>query len=236
MTAKPLKPVDRKISHRERKYIAYCEEYYFVNNYGFPTNEQAAVALGYSPAEVAVFLQNIQTQKALDRRGLPWRTALTDSIQGNNKLTPIQMAVAITVSNFADDRHINEKLSELGVLPAQYYVWLNDPNFQSFVNKLADRNLEIVRPEAVASFNKLIRDGDFAAIKYYFEVTGQFSTPEIHNIQILVQKLVESVQRHVKDPEILAAISRDILGAAPVAGSIQVLTSTEVSSGNNGDS
>jgi hypothetical protein len=93
---------------------------------------------------------------------------------------------------------------------------------QNFVQKLADRNLDILKPEAVAAFAQLVRDKDFQAIKYYFELTGAVATPELESVKVLVQKLIESVQRHVKDPQVLAAISADLLGAAPVAGSIEV--------------
>lgn len=207
------KVVSRKLSQREKTYLAYCEKFYFLNNYGFPSNEQAAAALNYTISEVAVFLQNEKLQSALDRRGLPWRTA--GGFQ--SELSPTQLAVAITMSNFADERSADQKLSELGVNPQQYYTWLNDPLFQDAVQKMADRNLEIIRPEAVAEFTKLVRKGDFQAIKYYFEVTGQFTSPDVTSVQAMIQKLVESVQRHVKDPDTLAAISKDILGAAPVA-------------------
>lgn len=227
------KPINRKLSQKEKTYISYCEKFYFLNNFGFPTNEQAAVALGYSISEIQTFLLNRKVQSALESRGLPYLQSKSQS-----ELTPTQVAAAITISNFADERSIDQKLDQLGVLPATYYTWLNDPTYQSFVQNLADRNLEIVRPEAVAQFTKLLRTGDFAALKYYFEVTGQFQQPEITNIKILVQKLVESVQKHVKDPEILLAITQDLMGTAPVAGSQPValqLNNEKVTDGNNSD-
>lgn len=216
----PTKAISRKLSQREKNYIAFCEKFYFLNNHGFPSAEQAAAALQYTVSEINVFLQNNKVTEALDRRGLPWKSA-----GGFNKeLTPTQVAVALTVSNFADERPVADKLNDLGIHPQQYYTWLNDPQFQSYVQRMADRNLEIIRPEAVAEFTKLIRKGDFNAIKYYFEVTGQFTSPDVTSIQAMVQKLVESVQRHVKDPEVLAAISKDILGAAPVASNSTVVS------------
>lgn len=219
-----VKAVSRKLSQRERTYIAYCEKFYFLHNQGFPSNEQAAAALQYSTSEINVFLQNQKVIDALERRGLPWKSAGGF----NSELSPTQVAVALTMSNFADERSISNKLSDLGIHPQQYYTWLNDPQFQNYVQRMADRNLEIIRPEAVAAFSQLVRKGDFQAIKYYFEVTGQFVNPDVSSIQGMVQKLVESVQRHVKDPETLAAISKDILGAAPVAANTASVTASIV--------
>lgn len=156
-------------------------------------------------------------QQALEYRGLPYQSA---GVQSSGQLTPTQIAAAHTVLNFADDRPNDQKLSELGVLTTQWYAWLNDPTFQSYVQKLADNNLQNVRPEAMTEFAKLVRKGDFQAIKYYFEVTGEFgsqTSASEQQITAMLQLVVESVQRHVKDPEVLAAISRDLLNAAPVA-------------------
>lgn len=207
-----IKPLDRKLGQKERKFIEYCERFYFLENYGFPTPEQAAVALQYSVTEIQFFLQNQTVQRALDKRGLPWQTA---GAQGT-ELTPTQVAAAITVCNFADSRSEQVKLSELGVLPQQYYGWLNDPTFFKYVNDLANRNLKNVRPAAMTEFAKLVRSGDLNALKYYFEVTGEFKQQEVLNVQVVIQRLIESVQRWVKDPELLAAIANDMLSAAPV--------------------
>lgn len=210
-----VKPTRKKFHHsssKEAKFIAYCEEYYFFHSKGFPTAEQAAVALNYSITDIQFFLRNKLVQEALDRRGLPWKTS---GHTNSAELTPTQVAVAIAVTNFADPRPPDQKLDDLGILPDQYRAWLNDPTFHAFVNQLADRNLDNVRPDAITEFTKLVRQGDLAAIKYYFEITGQFKQQSVTNIQALIQKLIEAVQRHVKDPQILAAIAQEILATAP---------------------
>lgn len=226
-----IKPYKRNLKKKEHNFISYCEQFYFLNNSGFPTPEQAAVALGYSVSEINVMLQNLNVQKALEVRGLPYQSA---GVQSNGRLTPTQIASAHTILNFADDRPNDQKLSELGVLPTQWNAWLNDPNFQAYCQKLGENNLKNVRPEALTEFSKLVRKGDFQALKYYFEVTGEFGNTSASaseaQVTAVLQLVVESVQRHVKDPETLAAISRDILNAAPVAAKSVTVDSSQITS------
>lgn len=214
------KPVTSKPSVKAKNFVAYCERYYFLNNAGFPTPEQAALALGYSVAEINTFLQNKHILRMLQRRGLPYQTA---GMTQDGSITPTQTAAALVVMNFADERPIDVKLDSIGVQSTQYYSWLNDPNYRNFVNRLADQNLGNVRPEAIANFVSLVRQGDFKTLQYYFEVTGEFTQPQVGNLQVVIQRIIEAVQRHVKDPEILAKISQEVLGAAPtVANGVQV--------------
>jgi hypothetical protein len=206
------KPVMKKMGRKEFNYIAYCERYYFLNNSGFPSPEQAAKDLRYSVSEINVFLQNRNVIAALDRRGLPYITA---GAQTNGELTSIQHAAALTVANFADERPIAQKLDELGVNPTQYYAWLDNPKFQKFVSDRADKNLKNVRPEAITEFAKLVRKGDFNALKYYFEATGEFRSQDTPDVSKLLQLVIEIIVKHVKDPAVLSRIGADLLAAAP---------------------
>lgn len=222
-----IKPHRRKFKStgsKEANFIAYCEQFYFLNKGGFPTPEQAAIALRYSVTEINLFLQNLNVQDALERRGLPWRSAGAQS----GLLTPTQLAAANLIMNFADERPIAQKLDSIGVQPAQFYAWQQDDKFRAYLSKLADNNLEFVRPEAIAEFTKLVRQGDFRALQYYFEVTGEFKGQATQNVQAMLQMVIEAVQRHVKEPTVLAAIASDLLGAVPgVANNVTVEVPSE---------
>jgi Helix-turn-helix of insertion element transposase len=215
-----LKPVNHKLSHKEKNYIAYCEKFYFLNKQGFPSPEQAAAALRYHVSEVKTFMLNEQVRNALERRGLPWQNAEAQSGQ----LTPTQIATAVLMCNFADPRSEDEKLTELGVQPAQYYAWLNDPIYQSYVSNLASRNIDNARPAALTNFAKMVREGkDLKALQYYFEVTGEFQSAQVQNLQSMLQLVVEAVQEYVKDPVILAKIAQRLMSAVPgVATGVKV--------------
>ena len=64
---------------------------------------------------------------------------------------------------------------------------------------------------------KKVRSGDVPALKFYYEITGRASSPEAINLKMTMAKMIEAVQKHVKDPAVLQAIASELQGVAPVA-------------------
>lgn len=143
--------------------------------------------------------------KALEKRGIPWQQ------HSQEDLTATQVATAVTVMNFADTRSIPQKLAELGINESQYYAWLRDPQFKTLVDNLADQNLANIRPTAIAEFTKKINGGDWNAIKFWLETTGELNGNSNTQIEDKITLFVEIVQRHVKDPAVMEAIAQDII-------------------------
>jgi hypothetical protein len=137
-------------------------------------------------------------------------------------LSPEQIACAALIANFADTRSVAQKLDLIGVTPAQYYAWLNNPAYKEFVRNLAESSLENTHHEAIGAFIQLVRNGDLSAIKYYFEITGYADSSDAVNLKLTIQRVIESIQRHVKDPTVLANIALEIQGHVPVAASQNV--------------
>jgi len=146
--------------------------------------------------------------KALDNRGIPWQQ------HTQVELTPTQVAAAVTMMNFADTRSNDEKLDQLGVTSTQYYAWLKDPTFKNAIDNLADQNLAHIRPTAIGEFTKKINQGDWNAIKYWLETTGELTSNDQPQSEQLLKMIVEIIQRHVKDPDTIVAIAQDIKLAA----------------------
>lgn len=142
--------------------------------------------------------------KALDSHGIPWRQ------HSQEELTDAQRAAAITVMNFADERSIAEKLDALGILPATYYAWLGDPQFNNFVNSMADQNKINIRPAAVAALAQKVNAGDWNAVKFFLEVTGEFENTNMPNSEVMLRMIIEILQRHIKDPQVMVAIATDM--------------------------
>lgn len=157
---------------------------------------------------VNYYINRAPVVAALDRRGIPWRQ------HSREDLTPTQVAAAITMMNFADTRPNDEKLEQLGINPTQYYAWLNDPQFKNLIDSLADQNLTNIRPTAIGEFTKAINKGDWNAVKYFLDVTGELKQDTGPNPETLILMLIEIIQKHVKDPEIITAIAQDIKLAA----------------------
>lgn len=124
-------------------------------------------------------------------------------------LTPDQLGVVALVTNFADTRSLEAKLMMCGVSLETYHGWMQDPEFKRMIQSRADESLGNIYPEAVNALSREVKSGNMNAIKFYWDITGRSQTPEVRNLQIIIQLLIESVQRNVKDPEILSAISLD---------------------------
>jgi hypothetical protein len=190
------------ITPRERKLVEFYELLWYGRHH-VPTIEQAANHLNIPQSEVNYYLTRKCVTKALESRGIPWAQ------HSQTELTATQVAAAITVMNFADSRSIADKLDEMGVNTNQYYAWLLDPQFKNLVDTLADSNIKNIRPTAVAEFTKLVNKGDWHAIKYYLEVTGELKS-DTPRSEHLIRLIIEIIQKHVKDPEIIVAIAQDI--------------------------
>lgn|SRR5512138_234240 len=156
---------------------------------------------------VNYYLMQPQVIKALKARGIPFEQ------HTQSELTGQQQAAALTVANFVDKRSVKDKLDELGILPATYYAWLNDPNYRNFVQSLADRNLDNVDPIAKTEFVKKVQDGEAWAIKFYMENTGVLKNNDTPQSEIIIMKLIEIMQKHIKNPVLLNAIANDMIAA-----------------------
>lgn len=216
LNAGSYRPIKRKLEAPEKRFIAWCEQFYYMNNGTFPKLEQVAVALKLNPVAIKYFMANTNVLDAFRKRGIDAFRAHFEAT-----LSTEQIATAIVISNFADDRPIKDKLSQLGVHPATYNGWLQNKTFRDFCRKTADQALENIHHEAVAAFMKLIQAGDFQALKYYFEITGYAKNDEVQNVQLLLQRVIEAIQKHVHDADTIARIALDINAASGMPDAIE---------------
>jgi hypothetical protein len=224
--------VDRRTYHAikntltpaEKELISYYDMQWFLVH-RVPTVEQVTEHLRNKfpklrHTSVNYYLNRAPVQKALKDRGIPFEQHTQE------QLTPTQVAVAVTMMNFADTRTNADKLDSLGVNSSQYYAWLNDPAFKNMIENLADQNLANIRPTAIGEFTKKINEGDWQAVKYYLDVTGA-AAPESEGptSKVLLQMIIEIIQKHVKDPATIAAIAQDMLNVTNNR-SLKVIDST----------
>lgn len=200
--------IKNALTAAEKALINYYELNWTLKSY-VPTVEEVTEHLRIErphlrQTSVNYYLTRQPVIKALEQRGIPFRQHTRE------ELTDQQVSAAITVMNFADTRSNEDKLDELGILPATYYAWLNDPAFKNLVDSLADRNLTNIRPTAVAEFTKKINKGDWNAVKFWLETTGELTSKEAPQSEHLLRAIVEIIQKHVKDPETIIAIAQDI--------------------------
>lgn len=148
--------------------------------------------------------------KSCERRGI--------RLPDKQSLSVEQVAAISLITNFSDRRSIPAKCAALGITEEQLNGWYADAEFQRELAIRAESSFDHSFPEVQASFIKQIQKGNFQAIKFYYEITGRAVTPEQQNLKIALLKIQEAVQKHVKDPEVLAAIAAEL---RPVAGELQ---------------
>jgi hypothetical protein len=141
-------------------------------------------------------------EKCLNERGirLPQQTTLSAT----------QIAAISLLTNFSDRRSIPAKLAAIGVTEEQINGWYKDREFKEELAVRTDAVLDNSFPEAQASLIRQIQKGNFSAIKFYYEITGRAVAPEQLKIKQTMQHLIEAVQKHVKDPEVLEAIATEV--------------------------
>lgn len=193
--------VKNTLTKVEKELVNFYELQWHLRHH-IPTAQEVASHLKIDYSSVRYYLKRPPVQTALKKRGVKWEQTSQED------LTPEQVATAIVMSNFADTRPNDVKLDQLGVNPSEYYAWLNDPQFKNMVENLADQNIKNIKPTAIGELTKKINQGDWNAVKYYLDVTGALNNDAPQSEQ-LIKMLVEIIQRHIKDPEIISAIAQD---------------------------
>ena len=161
-------------------------------------------------------VQQINTSKlwlaCLDRRGI----ARPDVAQ--DFLTSKQIAAISLLSNYHDTRHKDIKLASIGCSLEEYQGWLKNSAFKNALSARTDEILNHVGIDANVALAQLIDAKDFRAVKFYFEITGKAASPEAINVKQTMQILIEAIQKHVKDTDVLQSIADEVNQVRAIQG------------------
>lgn len=172
-------------------------------------------------------LQNDSFRRALANRGIKLpRSEEQEELEaslGHPSLTQQQTAAVLTVVNFSDKRSRNVKLRELGISVSTWNGWLKDESFRDYYFNLANQQFAHALPVAQESLIRAMESGKVEGIKFYMDLMGKgpsSSEASGHNVRMVLQKLIEVLQLHIRDPELLGAIGIDfdrvLKGESPV--------------------
>ena len=162
--------------------------------------------------DIAENLKHETFHLALVKRGIQIPVVSDRSVEViPDGLTAEQVAAITTIVNFEDRRPRPVKLRELGITPTQWGGWLKQKEFKDFLQQMTATHLQDVLHVANEGLLNAVDRGDVNAIKFYHELTGRYTqeSGSMQNLKVVVAKLIESVQRNVKDPDVLRAISAD---------------------------
>lgn len=139
-----------------------------------------------------------------------FRLALENrGIDIGSELNEEQIAAIISLTNFDDRRARNTKLAEMGISLAKWSGWKRNPTFKAYLESLSNDALRSSVNVAHEGLIKAMDRGQVEAVKYYMEHTGRAEAPRVQNLQVALARLVESIQIHVRDPEVLTKIAAD---------------------------
>lgn len=155
--------------------------------------------------------------KSLDERGIiaPW--TMTYNAVG---LTREQLAAAAVLNNIKDRRSDSKKLADLGISSRKFQGWTHNKRFSNYMKISANNLLENMESEAHLGLLRSLGNNNTQAQKLYFEMTGRYNPAYESNVnlQVLMTRFIEIIQKHVHDPQQLQAIAADLQLAAVETG------------------
>lgn len=210
----------RKLTPEQWDIISFSEQYWRENGF-FPSFGEIAIEVGLNARKVEEIIFDPLTKKHLEVRGIDWKqdrpkseSSAGERRQGSTKrLSDIQLAVVSTILNPADTRSVNAKLEDLGVPASTYANWKKSKVFQSYMKRQGEALFGEFMPDMEQALVKRAVNGNIPALKFAFEVSGRYRPnqgEEQANFKMLMIKLIEIIQMHVKDPLTLQNIARDI--------------------------
>lgn len=170
-----------------------------------PTRNQIEQRFNLPDEFFESFNSNQLIQKSFRARGIVY-PAMED------KLTDSQMHAIAVMLDVYDRRSDEKKLRDIGVTTRQWSTWMLEESFASYVKDRSERMLEGSVFEAHKGLVKGARNGNVAAAKALYEITGRFRPDQEQQIDIrrVLHTMIEVLQRYIKDPVILQRIAMDL--------------------------
>lgn len=144
-------------------------------------------------------------QKMVHERGL-------FHAENTSELTPEQIAAINVYFDLSDRRVMSRKLKDLGILLVQWENWKKSPIFQKSLQARGEELFASGLPAAHRALLDKVEKGDIRAVKLFYDKIGygaDVAGNNANDIQVILLRLVEVVQKHVKDPVVLRAIAAD---------------------------
>jgi hypothetical protein len=194
----------RRLTPDELDFINYCEQRWNLAS-KFPAME--TLRKRFPSLSIDESLDDEFIILALSNRGI--KVPSVDS--RTDELSSEQVAAVALILDYGDKRSHNTKLRSLGISPVKWQGWLKNDVFKNYLHSLSAKGLDDALHVAHTGLLNATERGDVNAIKYYMELTGRFSgeSGQVQNFKVMVQRIIETIQRHVKDPDTIRLIASD---------------------------
>jgi hypothetical protein len=195
------------------------------------TGQRAKRAEFKTISDLTQLKSNPLFKASLESRGIVVNYDPDKALRDVNTLTPRQMAAAAVMMNLADRRSNEKKLRDLGISTEEWANWLQNNQFSEYLRERSEVMISNSVHEAHLGLMRGVQQGNTASIKLYYELTGRYNPNEENqvNIRLVIGKVLEAIQKHIRDPETLNALAVEMSQIAIEAGTPPVAKSNIVS-------
>ena len=199
------------LSDDEYEIVTFMEQEYYLNG-RVPTPEQISIRLNTPVAKVKSLQARKDFKEAMLARGMSPTTL--GYAEPTGRVTVEQLMVINTLLDTNDNRSDRKKLSDMGISTQKYQGWLKDPSFNAYWGQRCEALFGPGLSEANRALVDNVRRGDLGSIKFLMELTGRWSSKPASemNIEWILMKVLETIQKHVTSPDMLQAIAADLAG------------------------
>lgn len=228
-TETPIKGSVKQLTPDEWDITNAVEQCYYLDG-SIPSVDRINQITGMSKKYIEKTLHNPVVAESLAMRGINLGAS-------GELLSAEQLAALALFFDTKDGRSFKKKLSDIGVTTQQWDAWKKDPTFASHMRQRAEGALQSNIAETEVALIDSAQRGDISAIKLHLELAGRWSSKTVGelNIDFLLIKILEAVQKHVKDPEAIENIANELLmlTATNSSSNQPAITSGGVGTSNN---
>lgn len=200
----------------QRDMVNYVERIHSVTG-SFPDDEDTLAYLRLLKHEVSEEDIDNAKENPLFKASMQSRGIVLDSYF----ISARQLAAVDAMLNLVDRRSDEKKLRDLGISTTEWSTWMLNKNFAEYVKQRSENMLENNLHMAHMGLMRGVNQGNTASIQLYYKLTGRYDPDQEQNVNIrlVIGKVLEAIQKHVRDPNKLNALAVEMSQIAIEAGS-----------------
>ncbi len=210
------KPESKFLDKWELEVVLFVEKYHSVSGVVPPDSDILDYVNSLKPhwdygrEDLNALKTNELFQASMRKRGI--YIGPTELNLHVGQLSSRQMGAAAVMMDLLDRRSDAKKLRDMGISTEEWSTWIQDKAFSNYLSGRAELLIGNSQHEAHIGLIRSVRSGNLGAIKYFNELTGRFKEDADSSIdtRALIGRILEIIQKHVKDPEVLGALGSEM--------------------------
>lgn len=132
-----------------------------------------------------------------------------------------QLAAVSAMLNLVDRRSDEKKLRDLGISTEEWSTWMLNHTFSEYVKQRSENLIDNSLHMAHMGLLRGVNQGNTASIQLYYKLTGRYDPDQESNVNVrlVIGRVLEAIQKHIKDPAKLNALAVEMSQIAIESGS-----------------